>query len=285
MSTNQSATLNKLGGRLKRPPSVLTITKQRNGLDVQLGDDGVIKSECFVDYDKGFMPDKAGNKHTYHAEQKFELGDESAVKRADGAQLVLAKHSYVFATPEYLAAKSKDAKVKRWRNLASAIGKGLADVSNKDVSIDDIVNWQLGQREDRRWLFKKFDGSGVMFCNADDKGAVEWDDVPDTQQKTIHKHLAAAKKRAGLDGAEDTSTDVNAKIARLSVLLEQYSAEKMAEIAAVHGADSMVMQALYTAKETYEKQLKQAVKLRDGQMAKALAKGAGGSAPKGKGGK
>jgi hypothetical protein len=142
--------------------------------------------------------------------------------------------------------------------------------------IDDIANWILGQRTDRRWLFKRYDGNGVVFCKADDKGAVEWDDVPDAQQKTIHKHLAAAKKRAGVDGETDTSTDINAKIARLEVLLQQYSPEKMAEIAATHGEDSMVMQALQTAKDTYQKQLKQAIKTRDNQVAKALAKGAKG---------
>jgi hypothetical protein len=188
----------------------------------------------------------------------------------------MVKTSLVYGTPEYYAKKSKDAEVKRWRNLATAIGKGLADSSNKGVTIDDIANWILGQRTDRRWLFKRYDGNGVVFCKADDKGAVEWDDVPETQQKTIHKHLAAARKRAGVDGETDTSTDINAKIARLTVLLEQYSPEKMAEMVERHGADSMVVQALQTAKDTYQKQLKQAIKTRDNQVAKALAKGAKG---------
>lgn len=274
--------LNKSGGRLKRPPSAATVAQQANGTDIRF-DDGTFYAETLLDDSKGFVANKAKTQHTYHAVKKFELGAEDAPTRADGSQLIQSKHTLVFATPGYLAAKSKDAEVKRWRNLATAIGKGLADSSNKGVTIDDIANWELGQRTDRRWLFKRYDGNGVVFCKADDKGAVEWDDVPDAQQKTIHKHLAAARKRAGVDGETDTSTDINAKIARLTVLLEQYSPEKMAEIATIHGEDSMVMQALQTAKDTYEKQLKQATKLRGNQVAKALAKAASGK--DGKGGK
>lgn len=267
--------LNKSGGRLKRRPAAATLARQANGTDIKF-EDGTFYAETLLDDSKGFIVNRAKTQHTYHAVKKFELGAEDAPIRADGSQLIQSKHTLIFATPEYLAAKSKDAEVKRWRNLATAIGKGLADESNKGVTIDDVSNWILGQRADRRWLFKRYDGNGVVFCKADDKGAVGWDDVPETQQKTIHKHLAAKKKRAGVDGAEDTSTDINAKIARLTVLLEQYSPEKMAEIATLHGEDSMVMQALQTAKDTYEKQLKQAIKTRDNQVAKALAKGAKG---------
>jgi hypothetical protein len=145
--------LNKSGGRLKRPPSAATVAQQANGTDIRF-DDGTFYAETLLDDSNGFVANKAKTRHTYHAVKKFELGDEAAPTRADGSQLIQSKHTLVFATPEYLAAKSKDAEVKRWRNLATAIGKGLADSSNKGVTIDDIVNWELGQRSDRRWLFK-----------------------------------------------------------------------------------------------------------------------------------
>ena len=264
--------LNKSGGRLKRPPSAATVAQQANGTDVKF-DDGTFYAETLLDDNNGFVANKAKTQHTYHAVKKFELGDEAAPTRADGSQLIQSKHTLVFATPEYLAAKSKDAEVKRWRNLATAIGKGLADSSNKGVTIDDIVNWELGQRTDRRWLFKRYDGNGVVFCKADDKGAVEWDDVPETQQKTIRKHLAAAKKRAGVgEESLNTGLDINAKIAQIEQLLaEKYSDEAIAKFPSPDYRTYMV-----EFREFKQGELKRLIARRDNQVAKALAKGAAG---------
>ena len=267
-TTNQ---LNKSGGRLKRPPSAATVAQQANGTDIRF-DDGTFYAETLLDDSKGFVANKAKTQHTYHAVKKFELGAEDAPTRADGSQLIQSKHTLVFATPEYLAAKSKDAEVKRWRNLATAIGKGLADSSNKGVTIDDVANWILGQRTDRRWLFKRYDGNGVVFCKADDKGAVEWDDVPETQQKTIHKHLAAAKKRAGVDGGMDTSTDINAKIAQIEQMLaDKYSDEALAKFPSEEYRAHMV-----EFRDLKKGELKRLIAKRDNQVAKALVKGAAG---------
>ena len=263
--------LNKSGGRLKRPPSAATVAQQANGTDISF-EDGTFYAETLLDDSKGFVANKAKTQHTYHAVKKFELGDEAAPTRADGSQLIQSKHTLVFATPEYLAAKSKDAEVKRWRNLATAIGKGLADSSNKGVTIDDVANWILGQRTDRRWLFKRYDGNGVVFCKADDKGAVEWDDVPDAQQKTIHKHLAAARKRAGVDGEADTSTDINAKIAQIEQMLaNKYSDEALAKFTDLDYRAHMV-----EFRTIKQQELKRLIGKRDNQVAKALAKGAAG---------
>ena len=263
--------LNKSGGRLKRPPSAATVAQQANGTDISF-EDGTFYAETLLDDSKGFVANRAKTQHTYHAVKKFELGDKAAPTRADGSQLIQSKHTLVFATPEYLATKSKDAEIKRWRNLATAIGKGLADSSNKGVTIDDVANWILGQRTDRRWLFKRYDGNGVVFCKADDKGAVEWDDVPETQQKTIHKHLAAAKKRQGVDGDVDTSTDINAKIAQIEQMLaNKYSDEALAKFTDLDYRADMVE--FRTAKQ---QELKRLIAKRDNQVAKALAKGAAG---------
>jgi hypothetical protein len=111
-----------------------------------------------------------------------------------------------------------------------------------------------------------------VFCKADDKGAVEWDDVPETQQKTIHKHLAAAKKRAGVDGDVDTSTDINAKIAQIEQMLAtRYSDEALAKFTDLDYRTNMLE--FRTAKQH---ELKRLIAKRDNQVAKALAKGAAG---------
>jgi hypothetical protein len=264
--------LNKSGGRIKRPPSAATVAQQANGTDIKF-EDGTFYAETLLDDSKGFVANKVKTQHTYHAVKKFELGAEDAPTRADGSQLIQSKHTLVFATPEYLAAKSKDAEVKRWRNLATAIGKGLADSSNKGVTIDDVANWILGQRTDRRWLFKRYDGNGVVFCKADDKGAVEWDDVPETQQKTIHKHLAAAKKRQGVDGESQYSgLDINTKIAQIEQMLaDKYSDEALAKFPSEEYRTHMV-----EFRDLKKGELKRLIAKRDNQVAKALAKGAAG---------
>jgi hypothetical protein len=272
--------LNKSGGRLKRPPSAATVAKKANSFDetngVELLDGTTISLIINPDWDKGFVTDRAKEKHTYHVERKFDMDspESQANKRpSDNAPLLMVKTALVYGTPEYYAKKSKAAAVKRWQNLATAIGKGLADSSNKGVTIDDVANWILGQRTDRRWLFKRYDGNGVVFCKADDKGAVEWDDVPETQQKTIHKHLAAAKKRQGVDGESQYSgLDINTKIAQIEQMLaDKYSDEALAKFPSEEYRTHMV-----EFRDLKKGELKRLIAKRDNQVAKALAKGAAG---------
>jgi hypothetical protein len=211
MATQQP--INKTGGRPAKPKSAATLAKLQNEFDaangVELLDGASICLVAHPNWENGYVADKAKQKHTYHVERKFEVGDESALKRpTDNAQLLIARTSFVFATPEYLEEKAITAEATRWRNLAAAIGKGLADASNKGVTIEHIEQWIEGV-EGRKWLFKRFDGTGVVFCEETDKGAVCFADVNETSQKTIRKHLAAAKKRAGIadpDAPLDLST-------------------------------------------------------------------------------
>lgn len=271
MATNNS-NLNALGGRLKRPLSAATQAMQRNGCGAELvNDDGEVylTSQTMVDWDKGYTADKAKRHNTYHAVQKYDLGDPDAIKRKDGAQLVEVKTAYKFATPDYLATKAQDAITKRWRNLATAIKNGLLDESGKGLTLDDVANWQLGQRDDRKWLFKRFDGKGVVFCGENDKGAVRWEDVPDAQKKTIHRHVAAAKRAKGI-AVEDAPVDINSKIASLEQLLQtHYSDEALA------GIGGGYREHLLEFKAAKEKELERLKKQRDKKAKDTVTKTVG----------
>lgn len=227
----QQLRLNNTGGRPLRKLSPATLAKQANQLqDVEMLDNDKLMMVMVPDWQAGKMANRAKTMHTYNAVQKFEIDADGAIKREDGAQLVEVRSSLVFATPEYVAEKSKAAEKKRWQNLASAIGKGLNDKSGKGVSIDDVQCWMDGSRTDLLYLFKLYDGTSVRFCDAASKGATKFEDVPDAQQKTIRRHLAAAKKAAGLVSDPAAEQDINVRIAKISEKLQtHYSAEALAK--------------------------------------------------------
>lgn len=265
---------NRTNGRPVRKVSAATLAKQSNQLDdIEMLDDARVMMVFVPDWAKGKVSDKKGEKHTYTSERKFEIGAEDAIKREDGAQLIAVRSSLVYATPDYVAERSQSAEVKRWKNLAAAIGKGLADASSKGVTVEQVQEW-IDKADS--WLFRRYDGSGVQMCDVDDKGAVRYVDVPSAQQKTIQNHLAKARKLVNGGVGDDAAGDVHAMIASLERLLaNEYSDAKMAELRANPSLKAAIP-AIEAGRDAYVKELDKLKRQRDREAKKSAAKAAKG---------